>query len=1011
MVVGEIDDEINLEADDLTISTNYDNQGRVISETNVLGLTRDYEYDEDGNLTAVILPEVTHPITSQMVRPRYEYEYDSYGNRTVIRDNIVQIGSTVYYDHDGVTGDDSRETVFTFNDLGQQLTRTLPSTETESTSYDSIGRQDQMIDFEGNIVDYLFTDNDLLEEIKYYLPGSNPAVDDPDETVMYTYDDQKNITSIIDDRGTTSYVRDADSQLIQISTLEGTLNYEYDDLTHLIDRVTTGDPAVSMTNDTRYTYDELNRLEAVTVYERNDVVLSTPETTTYSYDAIGNLVRIDQANGVVTTYEYDDLYRLDLLIHYAPDSTPNDLSDNDKLSQYAYTVQADGRKTGTIETHWENGTPYVDTFTWAYDNSGRLVTETLDSYDNTLDFEANYTYDLVGNRLKKQVDIDLDSDIDEMTTYTYNNADQLLTESTVIGLVDDGVNLETDDTTATYSYTGTQLTGKEVKATYADEVISNTTSEFNLQGRLSKVTIDTYTSGVVSKQEVTEYEYDVKGIRVSSHHTVDEGNDSTLEVDEMTTYLNDPYNPTGYSQVLEEVTYDNLVQTETERTIFTLGLDLINQVTFDSLNSNGLHATFLYGGHGSTRILTDFLGAISVYNSVLQIFRYDAYGQALGFDPSTSLTNILYSGEWFDNRIQQQYLRARFYDAATGRFNRLDPFYGNLKDPQSLHKYLYTHGDPVNGVDPSGNSYVAIFAVFKAFTAITSLSIGVENILRSHMMGNDNAKTRSFYVQGLLFGISQGLSLGAGAVAGILGGINGFLIGNAVVDGWIAVSLLGEYSARMQKNYYRGTGGYEGDNLMVGLVQNVLNEWNQTNLQTKKNALFNMHYSSIVVSAWDIKDMLGERKAEWSQDPVTQDHKYLKYTMSFRSAVYPVAEVNYTLWGMANRLAYEDNIYPISTNWYSTLGLVVFYKLISSPAFLFDTPFETITGKTAFADYGWTVLGALNGNLNGRNVNWNHLKGEPLEEQILRATHNNMLYSDVYLRNKLKFMLGYLIDN
>ena len=48
------------------------------------------------------------------------------------------------------------------------------------------------------------------------------------------------------------------------------------------------------------------------------------------------------------------------------------------------------------------------------------------------------------------------------------------------------------------------------------------------------------------------------------------------------------------------------------------------------------------------------------------------------------------------------YLRARWYDAQNGRFNRLDPFFGNLDDPQSLHKYAYVHGDPINGIDPTG---------------------------------------------------------------------------------------------------------------------------------------------------------------------------------------------------------------------------------------------------------------------------------------------------------------------
>jgi RHS repeat-associated protein len=84
------------------------------------------------------------------------------------------------------------------------------------------------------------------------------------------------------------------------------------------------------------------------------------------------------------------------------------------------------------------------------------------------------------------------------------------------------------------------------------------------------------------------------------------------------------------------------------------------------------------------------------------LYSYDAFGNAIGFDPATAKTEHLYSSEQFDPKIGQQYLRQRYYDPTTGRFNRLDPFFGNLNDPLSLHKYLYTHGDPVNGIDPSG---------------------------------------------------------------------------------------------------------------------------------------------------------------------------------------------------------------------------------------------------------------------------------------------------------------------
>jgi len=71
-------------------------------------------------------------------------------------------------------------------------------------------------------------------------------------------------------------------------------------------------------------------------------------------------------------------------------------------------------------------------------------------------------------------------------------------------------------------------------------------------------------------------------------------------------------------------------------------------------------------------------------------------------NPDAPATNLLYAGEQFDSDAQQYYLRARYYDPLNGRFNRMDDFAGNMEDPQSLHKYLYCHANPVNAVDPGG---------------------------------------------------------------------------------------------------------------------------------------------------------------------------------------------------------------------------------------------------------------------------------------------------------------------
>jgi RHS repeat-associated protein len=122
---------------------------------------------------------------------------------------------------------------------------------------------------------------------------------------------------------------------------------------------------------------------------------------------------------------------------------------------------------------------------------------------------------------------------------------------------------------------------------------------------------------------------------------------------------------------------------------------------------------------------------------VVDCYGYDAYGVMLGGNPNHSApaaTSLLYAGEQFDLDSQHYYNRARWYDALNGRFNRTDPFFGNLQDPQSLHKYLYAHANPVNNIDPSGNmgigltlaiGIVAIVAVFMIAWTVTRMICGI----------------------------------------------------------------------------------------------------------------------------------------------------------------------------------------------------------------------------------------------------------------------------------------------
>jgi len=177
----------------------------------------------------------------------------------------------------------------------------------------------------------------------------------------------------------------------------------------------------------------------------------------------------------------------------------------------------------------------------------------------------------------------------------------------------------------------------------------------------------------------------------------------------VTKYIIDPYNHTGYAQVLRQV-----VDTDAN-TAYILGLDVLARAR------NGDMKYLLYDGHGSVRHLANTAGNITAS------YNYDAYGRALNFSPANAATSLLHAGEMYDQQTQQYYLRARWYSPLTGRFNRLDPFAGNNRDPQSLHKYLYAHANPVNRIDPSGKflSCVCLTSAWFAIATISTILVGI----------------------------------------------------------------------------------------------------------------------------------------------------------------------------------------------------------------------------------------------------------------------------------------------
>jgi len=61
-----------------------------------------------------------------------------------------------------------------------------------------------------------------------------------------------------------------------------------------------------------------------------------------------------------------------------------------------------------------------------------------------------------------------------------------------------------------------------------------------------------------------------------------------------------------------------------------------------------------------------------------------------------------YNAEATDYSTGLQYLRARYYDTTVQRFVQEDDYRGRFTRPSSLNRYVYTEGNPVTNIDPSG---------------------------------------------------------------------------------------------------------------------------------------------------------------------------------------------------------------------------------------------------------------------------------------------------------------------
>jgi len=742
---------VTLHPDGSTNKSTYNAAGRVETLTDALGHHTTYEYDDRLNYAGTIFPDGSTEVVAYDAENRKKslkdragrltsYAVDPMGRLT----NIVfpdGSNSNIVYDAVGriISTKDERGKVVNFSFdpdcgcSGGQTAVTNSLGEVIINHYDKNHNLERIVDAAGVVSEFVYDSKDRRVAL---LLGDGTQV-----THVFDALDRQ-IAQVDQNSNSTFYVYDALGRIRYVTNaIGGITSFQYDELSNLISQKDANN------HITRFQHDQMGR--------RTQRTLPLGMSEKLSYDRVGNLISRTDFNGFTTIFRYDLMNRLvqkspdprrgesQILLSYNQSSLRTNMMDASGLTEYKYDMR---------DRLTQKATPQ-GTLIYTYDAAGNVISvRSL----NTNGVSIAYHWDAV-NRLTNVVDhrlgatvysYDVSGDLKTVvypnglkTTFGYNTL-KWKTNTLITG--------SSGSILASYRYqllpTGQRFSATEGSGRIVDykydgvyRLIQERISGVPLSGQISythdavgnRLTRSSNVPGVLSEDlsydfndRLSNNAYDNNGNIIGSSKGEDrydfenrlisrnngqvnilydgDGNRVREEISgTFTYYLVDDRNPTGYPQVIEElrknVAEQDFIIPAVER-VYTYGMNLIAQTCLVQNEQNeSFWKSRFYGhdGHGSTRFLTDDDGVIT------DTYEYDAFGILIS-NSGFSSNKYLYAGEQFDETLGLYYNRSRYLDTFTGRFWSMDGFEGTPLYPETFHKYLYAHGDPVLNVDPSG---------------------------------------------------------------------------------------------------------------------------------------------------------------------------------------------------------------------------------------------------------------------------------------------------------------------
>jgi RHS repeat-associated protein len=407
----------------------YDANGNITSRTDFNGNVSCYAYDQTRNLETARLEglaagsscpanlaaytpaansnerkiatlwHATYRLPTQIDQAgqRQSFSYDSSGN--LLQKTVADTATN-----------QSRSWSYTYNSLGQILSEDGPRTDvadiatysyySDSTASHKPGDLWKMTNALGHVTTFT----------AYDANGRLLSLTDPNGLIIgFVYDQRGRLTQKTVDGNTSRYDYDPAGNLLKVTRPTGVfIGYTYDAAHRLTDI------ADALNNRIHYTLDLMGNRTKEEIFDTNGTVVKTHsrqfdalsrlqqdigaynQTTSYQYDANGNLTQVTDANGHATQHAYDSLNRLirstDALAgltdyHYDAQDRLTQVTDaNNHSTVYSYNglgdlTQLDSPNSGISQ--------------YGYDSAGNRIGKT-----NAANALVSYTYDAL-NRITR----------------------------------------------------------------------------------------------------------------------------------------------------------------------------------------------------------------------------------------------------------------------------------------------------------------------------------------------------------------------------------------------------------------------------------------------------------------------------------------------------------------------------------------------------------------------------------------------------------------------------------